>query len=148
MMHTELYNLGTSNDKAVVEQRHKILQERKPLIARCEQLYELKEEYFRTRVLSGTLKELVHSDIQKEPVIAKPSANKAKELSDLQLAKRRQQLRSSISKTENLLNYQAISKLSELRPMPDGPKRKDTEKRLADLKAEYTEIVTEISKRM
>ena len=152
IMHRELYELGTSNSKEVVAQRVKILNERKPLIVRCEQLYEMKEEYFRTGVLPEELKQLIRSDIDNEPVIAKPMVPVAATLKvaatgDLQLARRRQQLRSSITKTENLLNYQAISKLSEPHPMPEGPKRDKTEQRLLELKAEYISIVTEISKR-
>ena len=147
-MHSELYELGTENDPDTVDKRRNILQKRKPLISKVEKLYNLKEEYFRTNKVPDELTSLLQKENEKNTLIEphKPDSYLSK-LSDIELSKRKQSLSSSITKTQNKLSYQSISKLSESRPMPAGPLRDKTEKKLKSLKTEYKKVLKLIEER-
>ena len=147
-MHSQLYELGTENDPDTVDKRRKILEKRKPLISKVEKLYNLKEEYFRTNKVPDELTSLLQKENEKNTLIEphKPDSYLSK-LSDIELSKRKQSLSSSITKTQNKLSYQSISKLSESRPMPAGPLRDKTEKKLKSLKTEYKKVLKLIEER-
>lgn len=68
-------------------------------------------------------------------------------MSDLALSKRRTQLRSSITKTRNMLQYQSIRKGDTPTPLPDGPKRDEYEQKLKALQKEYNAVVAELERR-
>ena len=152
--HRELYDLGTSNADDVVRKRKRILDDRKPAIERADRLYQLKEEWFALEDSPG--RERVAKEIQK--MLAAPleienselkveNRESVKEMTDMQLSKRRTQLRSSISKTQNMLQYQSIRKAAAPTPMPPGPKRDEYERKLKKLKAELTMVTDEIYRR-
>lgn len=161
--HRELYDLGTSNADDVVRHRKRIIDERKPAIERADSLYRLKEEWF--ALDDGTAREQVANDIremlaaplEEQPTITGSSASSQMQtdqlrdavasLTDLQLSKRRSALRSSISKTQNVLQYQSIRKASSSTPMPSGPKRDEYEKKLATLKALLKSVCDEMERR-
>lgn len=69
-------------------------------------------------------------------------------LSDLDLTKRRSALRSSITKTQNMLQYQSIRKGDSPTPMPPGPKRDEYERKLSALKEELTAVCDELERRI
>lgn len=151
--HSELYELGTSNSNKVVSLRKKILEERQCLIERADRLYVLKESYFalttddaRRQVLED-LKVVLSSPVVEAQTLSPQKGYNVQDMSDIQLSKRRNQLRSSITKAQNMLQYQTIKKLDSPSPMPEGPKRKDYERRLQELKNEYTQVCAEYSKR-
>lgn len=149
MMHKELYDLGTSNDKETIEKRKKILEERVPIIEKYDKLYQLKEEFFKTGVVDPELKKLIASKIENEKTITTPKPTPEKEmlkLSDVELLKRKQQLSSSITKTKNLLKYQSIKKLEVENPLT-GDDKKNAEKKLKDLIKEQNMIINEIMRR-
>lgn len=149
MMHKELYDLGTSNDKETIEKRKKILEERAPIIEKYDKLYQLKEEFFKTGVVDPELKKLIASKIENEKTITTPKLTPEKEmlkLSDVDLLKRKQQLSSSITKTKNLLKYQSIKKLEVENPLT-GDDKKNAEKKLKDLIKEQNMIINEIMRR-
>ena len=152
--HRELYDLGTSNADDVVRKRKKILDDRKPAIERADRLYQLKEEWFALE--DGPGRERVAKDIRE--MLAAPleienselkveNRESVKEMTDMQLSKRRTQLRSSISKTQNMLQYQSIRKAAAPTPMPPGPKRDEYEWKLKKLKTELTMVTEEIDRR-
>jgi len=161
--HRELYDLGTSNADDVVRKRKKILDGRKPAIVRSDRLYRLKEAWFKLE--DGPARERVASDIREllaapwkeQPTIVEASAspqmqgNKLRDavgsLTDLELSKRRSALRSSITKAQNMLQYQSIRKAETPTPMPPGPKRDEYEQKLAALKTELTAVCDELDKR-
>lgn len=159
--HRELYDLGTSNADDVVRKRKKILDGRKPAIDRADRLYRLKEAWFKLE--DGPARERVASDIREmlaapwkeQPTMVAPvGANNdsplhsnVSGLSDLDLSKRRSALRSSITKTQNMLQYQTIRKGDSPTPMPPGPKRDEYERKLAVLKAELTAVCDELERR-
>lgn len=147
-MHSELYELGTENDPDTIDKRRKILQKRKPLISKADKLYNLKEEYFRTDKIPDELTFLLQKETEKSILIEphKPDVYLSN-LTDIDLLKRKQAIASSITKVQNKLSYQAVSKLSEARPMPAGPLRDKTEKKLKSLKTEYKKVLKLIEER-
>ncbi len=161
--HRELYDLGTSNADDVVRKRKKILDGRKPAIDRADRLYRLKEAWIKLE--DGPARERVASDIREllaapwkeQPTMAEASASPQMHgkqlrdtvgsLSDLDLTNRRSALRSSITKAQNMLQYQTIRKGDSPAPMPPGPKRDEYERKLAVLKAELTAVCDELERR-
>ncbi len=159
--HRKLYDLGTSNADDVVRKRKKILDGRKPAIDRADRLYRLKEAWFKLE--DGPARERVASDIREmlaapwkeQPTMVAPvGANNdsplhsnVSGLSDLDLTNRRSALRSSITKAQNMLQYQTIRKGDSPTPMPPGPKRDEYERKLAALKAELTAVCDELERR-
>ena len=155
--HRELYDLGTSNADDVVRKRKKILDERKPVIERADRLYRLKEEWFsledgpaRNRV-ANDIREMLAAPLVEQPSIVEkgraPSLPVVSKMSDLDLSKRRSALRSSITKTQNMLQYQTIRKGESPAPMPPGPKRDEYQKKLKTLQKEYNAVVAELERR-
>ena len=155
--HRELYDLGTSNEDAVVRKRKKILDCRKPAIDRADRLYQLKEEWFNLK--DGTAKEKVANEIremlaaplEEQPTMTTPAHTPppidVAGMSDIDLTKRRSQLSSTITKTRNMLQYQSIRKGDKPTPLPDGPKRDEYERKLKALQTEYNAIVDELERR-
>lgn len=152
-MHTELYELGNSNDEKVVSARKRILEKRKPICKRADILYRLKEEYFRTfgneqKEVIGALKEFIVVEPKQHPALTPHIAkSKISGMNDIELLKRKQSLSSSISKAQNIIRYQSIRKADTPTPLPGGPKREKYERKLATLKAEYNQIIKEINLR-
>ena len=155
--HRELYDLGTSNADDVVRKRKKILDGRKPAIERADRLYRLKEEWFaledgpgRERV-ANDIREMLAAPLVEQPSIVEtgraPSLPVVSKMSDLDLSKRRSALRSSITKTQNMLQYQTICKGNSPAPMPPGPKRDEYEQKLKVLKAELIAVCDELERR-
>ena len=158
--HRELYDLGTSNAGDVVRKRKMILDGRKPAIERADRLYRLKEEWFalddgpaRERV-AKEIREMLAAPPEEQPAVgignSKLKIEKddgVRKMTDLELSKRRTQLRSSITKTRNMLDFQTIRKGDTPAPMPDGPKRDEYERKLAALRAEMTAVCNEIERR-
>lgn len=155
--HRELYDLGTSNEDTVVRKRKKILDGRKPSIERADLLYQLKEEWFsladgtaRERV-SKEIKELLAAPVKEQPTIAetpgRASLPDVYKMSDIDLTKRLTQLRSSITKTRNMLQYQSIRKGNTPTPMPSGPKRDEYKRKLKLLQNELQEVAKELERR-
>lgn len=151
-MHRELYDLGTSNSDAVVKKRKSILDKRIPIIERADRLYVLKEDWFAGNADAlDEIRELLSEPLAKQPSITDAvKAKPAKEIggmSDLELSKRKSQLRSAITKTRNMLDFQSIRKGDTPTPMPDGPKRTEFENKLKALQAEYADVLAELKNR-
>ena len=158
-MHRHLYDLGAVNDDKTVRARKRLLDKRRPIIQRADELYRLKEDYFAlddadakrkivariTEMLSAPLAQQPSADIV--PTVDVAPSPSLQKLTDLELAKRKSSLRSAITKIQNMLTYQSIRKADEPSPMPDGPKRDEYEAKLAARKREYTAVMNEIDKR-
>ena len=151
-MHGELYELGTSNSDSVVKKRKAILDKRIPIIERTDRLYVLKEDWFAGNAdVLDEIREILSAPIDKQPSIKetvkdKPVTDVAR-MSDLELSKRKSQLRSAITKTKNMLDFQSIRKGNTPTPMPDGPKRTEFENKLKALQAEYADVLAELKNR-
>lgn len=158
-MHRQLYDLGAGNDDKTVRARKRLLDKRRPVIQRADELYRLKEDYFALDDADAKRKIVAHiTEMLSAPLDQQPSANvvptvdeapssSLQNLTDLELAKRKSSLRSAITKLQNMLTYQSIRKADEPSPMPDGPKRDEYESKLAARKREYTAVMNEIDKR-
>ena len=155
-MHRQLFDIGDSNQFSAVKKRKNILTARLPLIDAYEQLYVLKEQYYNTGMMQipsalpdalNTAKKLLNETTLEADKPPEYLPVNVETYTDLELAKRKNQLASSITKTKNKLLYQSISKLSTESPMPNGPKRTQLEKNLKNLQTEYTSVVKELEKR-
>ena len=147
-MHSELFNLGTSNSDAVVKKRKAILDKRKPIIERADRLYVLKEEWFAGNTdVTDEITKMLSAPIEQQPSLELPAQTDVSALDDLKLAKRKTQLSSSITKTRNMLAFQSIRKGEQPMPMPEGPKRKEFEQKLKELQTEYATVLAELKKR-
>lgn len=158
-MHRQLYDLGTGNDDKTVRARKRLLDKRRPIIQRADELYRLKEVYFALDDADAKRKTLARiTEMLSAPLAQQPSASivptvdespssSLQKLTDLELAKRKSSLRSAITKLQNMLTYQSIRKADEPSPMPDGPKRDEYEAKLAARKREYTAVMNEIDER-
>jgi hypothetical protein len=74
-----------------------------------------------------------------------PDFNK---MTDIELTNRRTNLRSYLTKEENLLKFQSKSAKQTPDPMPSGPKREDLEKKIATRKEEIEEITRILESRV
>jgi len=58
-MHSQLYDLGESNAPDIIAKRLEILEKRKKIIKKYDELYQLKEAYFNTGKIDPKMKELL-----------------------------------------------------------------------------------------
>lgn len=141
----ELYNVGTGNNKASKAKRKSLLNERLPLIERYNQVYEAKEAFF-----SGELTEeqlLVVVENKPEEPKAKQKPVDYKKLSDLQLDKKIHSTKQAINRATNQLLYQQDTKGEKENPLPDCPRKKELEERLAMKRIELDDLVAEYERR-
>jgi len=68
IMHRQLYDLGESNEPAIVKKRYKILEKRKPIIKKADEIYQLKEAYFKTNVIDDKLKKLLKTNPKRKKI--------------------------------------------------------------------------------
>ncbi len=147
-MHRELYDIGTSNSSDAVKARKKILDRRIPIIERADRLYILKEEWYVGNAgAADEIAALLAAPLERQPSLAVPPRMEVVGMSDINLSKRKTQLRSSITKTKNMLDFQSIRKGDTPTPMPEGQKRTEFEKKLKELKKEYAEVSAELNRR-
>ena len=58
-MHKQLHDLGDSNTPAIIKKRAKILKKRIPIIKLADELYQLKEQYFKTNIIDDRLLQIL-----------------------------------------------------------------------------------------
>jgi hypothetical protein len=135
-IHKDLYELGEGNTEKIIKQRKILLDKRKPLIEKHENIYRAIEEYFITKIVPDNLQALLSE------VAIPESSNHIdfEKLPDIQLVKLKNKIATQITKIKNLLNFQSYTSQKEPNPMPEGSKRKETEKRLQELTDNHTQI--------
>ncbi len=145
MWRNELSSFGEGNTSDVVAARV-------PIVARIraagfvyQALYDLKEKYYQRKVsvceakeyhlIDEVLREIEETlRIDADKTMAAEEAKKdelsmdVKSLSDVDLLKKRNNMRSTVSRYKNRLDYQSDKKLEEPNPIPAGPKRDKLEK--------------------
>ncbi len=155
-MHGELYDTGETNDPAAVRKRKRILDKRRPAIERADRLYTLKEEWFAgNAAVEKEIREMLSAPLKEQPTLnAATRRNQNAETmctsslqSDIELAKMKTRLRTTITKTRNMLQYQSIRKGDAPATMPDGPKRDEYEKKLKALEKELKAVCAELERR-
>lgn len=148
LIHNELFEFGKGNSETLCIKRKRLLDKRKPLIKLYDRLYELKEEYFRTEKMPEELKKLIEKTGTSEETVEKnTSKEKISNLTDIQLLRKKTALASSITKLQNKITYQSISKLPQPRPLPTGTVRTAAEKKLKMLKNDYKQVMKSIEER-
>lgn len=142
----ELYNVGTGNDEASVEQRKALLKERLPLIERYNQVYEAKESFFSGEITEEQLLAIIESK-PKDTKTEDKQPMYYKKLSDLELSKKIHSTKQAINRASNQLLYQQDSKGKVENPLPDCPRRKELEERLEVKRTELDGLVAEYESR-
>jgi hypothetical protein len=145
-----LFNLGTSNDSDICDQRSKLIVERTPLIELSDKIYVLKEEYFVTKIIPADLEELLKIAIG-EKKAEEPKdltiEEKIKAMTDLELHNRKRNIVTQITKYRNQLSFQSNKKEQKENPMPAGEKRTEIEGNIERLTKEMDLVNSEIEKR-
>jgi hypothetical protein len=147
--HRDLYAVGEGNSEKEMAARRILLAEREPLIERYNSIYEAKEALFAGVLTETQLQEVIDGktiDQVLHPV--KPEkVTLLASLSDLQLAKKAKAAKAVITRCKNQLRYQQDTAAKEDKPMPQCPRRKEIEQRMADKQAELATLEEELKKR-
>lgn len=120
-MHNEMAALGLSNDAHVVAKRKEFVQKIDELTTEYERLFTAKEKFFREKILPT------------EAIFDAPgssSGSGGSEMSEVDAIKRRNSLRSQITKAKNKLNNEDLSE----------KKKKAAQEKLNSLTAELKEV--------
>lgn len=136
-LHTAMSSIE-GNDDTSVDARKQASDKIESLSNLIEILYAVKEAYFNDKVIPNI----------DELFSAKPAlidANVPEKEEDLpvtaeELKKQKTSIQRSLSKDKNLLEFQTETKQEKLNPMPEGPKRKSIEKRIAKKQKEIENI--------
>ena len=118
-----------------IETRRKIIEKIESISARIDILYAAKKAYLE--------KDIVPDEKELYPV---PNQQAASDPTDSgQLIIKRNNLRSSITRAKNQLEYQSQKKADKTNPMPDCPKRRELEVRIAEKEKELAEIEAKLN---
>ena len=118
-----------------IETRRKIIEKIESISARMDILYAAKKAYLE--------KDIVPDEKELYPV---PNQQAASDPTDSgQLIIKRNNLRSSITRAKNQLEYQSQKKADKPNPMPDCPKRRELEVRIAENEKELAEIEAKLN---
>ncbi len=131
MLKKQQNTIPDENTPENIEKRRAIIQVIESLSDRLDVLYTAKKAYLENNIVP---------DAQQ---LFPPSGRIPLPETDTgQLIIKRNNLRSSITRAKNMLEYQSQKKGSKPNPMPDCPKRGELEKRIADKEKELAEIET------
>ena len=148
-LHRKLFDTGEGNGKKEVEERKRILAEKEPLIERYNSVYEAKEMFFAGKLTEDQLKQVVEG-LPLEKVLHPEPPKEEKllsDLTDLQLARKFKAAKDRQNRSRNKLRYQQESAAKEENPMPDCPRRKLIEEKMAATEKELVELQKEMSRR-
>ena len=141
----ELYNVGTGNDEDFKSKRKSLLKERLPLIERYNLVYEAKESFFAGELTEEQLLAVVENKPEEPKSKQKPVDYK--KLTDLQLDRKIHSTKQAINRASNQLLYQQDNKGEKENPLPDCPRKKELEERLALKRIELNDLVAEYESR-
>lgn len=147
-LHNDLFDIGVANDEISMTRRRDILEERKPLIVRYNEVFESKEMFFSGEIDEQQLLDVINFK-NNSPEVAVVDIDK---LSGLELAKRIKAAKACITRCNNQLKYQRDTAIVDGKPatenpMPDCPNRDKIKARLAGRTAELVQLNAEFSKR-
>jgi hypothetical protein len=146
-LQNELFETGTANDDATIARRRELMEKRDPIVDRYNELYEAKEAFFAGKMTVEELQEVVDGKAKEPEKAPKKEVSPCGEMTDVQLTKRSHAVQTNITRVQNQLDYQQDKKGKAKNPMPDCPKRKKLEQKLATLREEQAAIEAEIKKR-
>lgn len=142
----EIFKLGTGNDEATKAKRVALMDERQPLIERYNSVYEAKESFYNGELSEEELKQVIVGKPKEEPKVDETRAE-ALTMGDVELLKKIKSTKSAINRAQNQLLYQKDTKQKKENPMPDCPRRKEIEERLAQRQSEMATLMTEYERR-
>ena len=141
----ELYQTGTSNDADSLAKRQAIMAERDPHVARYNEVYEAKEEFYAGKKSEAELQQVIDGTAKAPKVVEQKSADVT--IGDAALIKRLHALKTNITRSQNRLDYQQEKKGKEKNPMPACPKRSEIEAKLKAMQKEYADLTAERERR-
>lgn len=131
MLKKQQNTIPDENTPENIEKRRAIIKAIESISDRLDVLYTAKKAYLENNIVPD------------EQQLFPPSGRIPLPETDTgQLIIKRNNLRSSITRAKNMLEYQSQKKGSKPNPMPDCPKRGELEKRIADKEKELAEIET------
>lgn len=147
-LHNELFDIGVANDDRSMERRRSIIEERKPLIKRYNQIYEAKEAFFSGELNDSQLLDIIN--YKEESTIT--TVQNIQSLTDVDILRRIKAAKSCINRCNNQLRFQkdaAVVNGQQMpeNPLPDCPKREKIKTRLAARTSELVQLVAEAEKR-
>lgn len=145
-LHNALFETGEVNNDKNTRLRADMLEQLRIVTDLKEAIWIEKEDYCTTGVASQALKDLVETyynkgesgDGSNEDLSAKDTA---------WLIKRKENVRKYITKSRNRLEYGTKTAQAKKNPMPPGPERAKTQKRLDDYIKELEAITKELERR-
>lgn len=145
-LHNALFETGEVNNDRNTRARAEILEQLRTATDLKEAIWKAKEDYCDTGVASQALKDMLESYYNKgesgdggsDDLTAKDTA---------WLIKRKENVRKYITKCRNRLEYGTKTAQAKKNPMPPGPEKAKTQKRLDDYIKELKKINKELERR-
>ena len=145
-LHNALFETGEVNNDKNTRARSEMLEQLRAVTDMKEAIWKEKEDYCDTGVASQRLKDMVEAYYNKgesgdggnEDLSAKDTA---------WLIKRKENVRKYITKCRNRMEYGTKTAQAKKNPMPPGPERAKTQKRLDDYIKELEAITKELERR-
>lgn len=148
-IHRQMYDTGEGNGEKEVAERKRLMNEREPLIERYNSIYEAKEKFFAGSLTEAQLKEVVDGKTLDQVLHPEPPKVETpmQQMTDLQIAKKAKAAKAAINRAKNQLRYQQDTAAKKENPMPQCPKRKEIEKKLAAKQDELAKLESELKRR-
>lgn len=135
MLKKQQNTIPDENTPENIEKRKTIIKNIESISDRLDVLYTAKKAYLENNI--------VPSEQQLFPESGQKNISES-DVDTGQLIIKRNNLRSSITRAKNMLEYQSQKKGNKPNPMPDCPRRKELEKRITDKEKELAEIETKL----
>jgi hypothetical protein len=141
-LHRKLKEIPEANTNDNIAKRKEIREFIQDTSELLEHYYQLKDRFFKEKIVP-TPEDLKFTKEDKSKKKTKP-INPIKDMSEADLVKKLQNLRSNLTKKKNKILYQSVSKKDKENPMPEGAKRDHLS---AQIKTDEKQI-KEIQKRL
>lgn len=145
-LHNALFETGEVNNAKNNKARAEMLEALRTATDLKEAIWEEKEKYCDTGVAGRELKDLVEAYYNKSES-GNEDTEDIRKKDTAWLLKRKENVRKYITKCRNRLEYGTKTAQAEKRPMPPGPERAKTQKRLDEYVAELEKLNKELERR-
>lgn len=145
-LHNALFETGEVNNAKNNKARAEMLEALRKATDLKEAIWEEKEKYCDTGVAGRELKDLVEAYYNKSES-GNEDTEDIRKKDTAWLLKRKENVRKYITKCRNRLEYGTKTAQAEKRPMPPGPERAKTQKRLDEYVAELEKLNKELERR-
>ncbi|MCR5709657.1 MAG: hypothetical protein K6G79_04160 [Bacteroidales bacterium] len=145
-LHNALFETGEVNNAKNNKARAEMLEALRKATDLKEAIWEEKEKYCDTGVAGRELKDLVEAYYNKSES-GNEDTEDIRKKDTAWLLKRKENVRKYITKCRNRLEYGTKTAQAEKRPMPPGPERAKTQKRLDEYIAELEKLNKELERR-